>query len=307
MSHKVIITAAITGSIHTPTMSPHLPVTPEQIVENAVGACEAGAAVCHLHVRNPQTGQPIASNNLFREICSEIKKRCDIVICCTTGGAVGMSDEDRLQVVEALQPELASYNAGSNNFAVFPLLDKIREFKYDWERPYIEQTYDNATRNTFKTLVTFGRTLAEYGVKGEMEVYEVGHIDHIRWLIEQGVLVAPVYMQFVLGVMGAMPANVDNLLFLYNTARRTIGEFNWSVAGAGRAQMPMVAAALAMGGNVRVGLEDSLYVRGGVLAKDNAEQVTNVVRMIDAMDLQVATPQEAREILQLKGLGKVGF
>ncbi|MCZ7661775.1 MAG: 3-keto-5-aminohexanoate cleavage protein [Thermoleophilia bacterium] len=307
MSQKVIITAAITGSIHTPTMSPYLPITPEQIVENAVGACEAGAAVCHIHVRDPESGQPLANNELFREVCGEIKKRCNIVIGCTTGGAVGMSDQDRLQVVSALQPELASYNAGSNNFGVFPLLDKVKEFQYDWERPYIEQTYDNATRNTFKTLVTFGQTLAEYGVKGEMEVYEVGHIDHIRWLLDQGVLKKPVYIQFVLGILGGMPANVDNLVFLYNTAKHTIGEFTWSVAAAGRYQMPMGAIAMAMGGNVRVGLEDNLYLRRGVLAKNNAEQVTNVVHMVDVLDFEVATPDDAREILLLKGSDKVNF
>lgn len=304
---KIFITAAITGAIHTPTMSPYLPITPDEIVDNAVGAWEAGAAIAHIHVRDPETGRPVPRVDLFREIASKIKKRCNMVVCITTGGALGQSDEERLRVVPELQPELCSFNQGSMNFGIFPLLQKIPEFKFPWERPYIENTYDFIFPNTFRSLTNFARAMAQHGVKPELEVYDVGMINNLRWLIQQGLLKQPVYIQFVMGIMGGIPASVDNLVFLHRTAREAIGDFVWSVAAAGRSQLSMAAAALAMGGNVRVGLEDALYVGKGELAKNNAEQVSKAAQMVNALGLELATPDDARQILGLKGLDKVSF
>ncbi|HEX78436.1 MAG TPA: 3-keto-5-aminohexanoate cleavage protein [Dehalococcoidia bacterium] len=304
---KVFITAAITGAIHTPTMSPYLPITPDEIVENAVGACEAGAAIAHIHVRDPETGRPVSRVDLFRDIASKIKKRCNMVLCVTTGGGLGQTDEERLRVVPELQPELCSFNQGSMNFGIFPLLEKIPEFKFPWEKSYIEMTYDFIFPNTFKSLSNFARAMSQYGTKPELEVYDVGMINNARWLIQQGLLKQPVYIQFVMGIMGGIPATVENLVFLYKTAREAIGDFIWSVAAAGRSQMPMAATSLALGGNVRVGLEDALYVGKGQLAKNNAEQVEKAVQMINALGLEVATPDDVREILGLKGLDKVNF
>ena len=304
---KVFVTAAITGAIHTPTMSPYLPITPDEVVENAVGASEAGAAIAHIHVRDPETGQPVPRIDLFREIASRIKKRCNMVVCVTTGGALGQTDEERLRVVPELQPELCSFNQGSMNFGIFPLLQKIPEFKFPWERPYIEKTYDLIFPNTFRSLTNFARTMAQYGAKPELEVYDVGMINNVRWLIQQGLLKQPVYIQFVMGIMGGIPASVENLVFLYKTARDTIGDFVWSVAAAGRSQLSMAAVALALGGNVRVGLEDALYVGKGELAKNNAEQVEKAVQIINALGLELATSDDVREVLGLKGLDKVSF
>ena len=305
---KVIITAAITGSIHTPTMSPYLPITPDQIVENAVGAWEAGAAVAHIHVRDPETGKPVSRLDLFREVATKIKKHCNMVLCTTTGGGLGMSDEERLRVVPGLKPELCSFNQGSMNWGLFPLLEKMTEFKFDWEKPYLG-VRDCIFPNTFESLVTFAQTMMENNTKPELEVYDVGMIQNLAWLIREGLLKTPVYIQFVLGIMGGIPATADNLLFLYNTARSTLGEGNfvWSVCAAGRYQMPMGAISLAMGGNVRVGLEDNLYVGKGQIAKSNADQVRKVVQVVDALGLAVATSDDAREILGLKGLDKVNF
>ncbi len=304
---KRIITAAITGSVHVPSQTPYLPITPEEIADEAVRAHAAGAAVAHIHVRDPRTGQPASDTELFREVATRVKERCDIVLCTTTGGGLGQRPEDRIRVVPALQPELASFNMGSLNFALYPLASKIKEFKFDWEKPRLEMTEDYIFANSFKTLKYFCHTMNEFETKPEVEIYDVGMVNNAAHLIELGILKKPVYMQFVMGILGGIPASVENLVFLVETARRQIGELTWSVCAAGQHQMPMGTAALLLGGNVRVGLEDSTYVGKGVLAKSNAEQVEKIVRIARELGLEIASPQEARQILGLKGLEKVSY
>lgn len=307
MSQKVIITAAITGGIHTPTMSPHLPITPQEIADEAVKAYQAGAAVAHIHVRNPETGQPSSDPALFREVITNIKDRCNIVLCLTTGGGVGMNTEERGKVAHIFKPELASLNSGSINFGIFPLVESITDFKFPWEKPYLQGTEDFIFPNTFKTLREFCALFTENEIKPELEVYDVGMINNIAFMLQRGLLKKPVYLQFVMGILGGIPASVDNLLFLYNSARATIGDFVWSVCAAGRYQIPMCTMALLTGGNVRVGLEDSLYVGKGIKAESNAAQVEKIVRIARELSLEPATPDEARNMLGLKGLDKVNW
>ena len=306
---KVIITAAITGSIHTPSMSPYLPITPQQIADEAVRAYEAGAAVAHIHVRNTETGQPISDIDLFREVVTKVKSKCNMVICLTTGGGLGMATEERVKVIPALKPELASFNFGSFNFAIFelPKRMKIKEFKYPWEEEYLKMTENFIFPNTFKTLREFCQVFEQTGTKPEIEIYDVAMINNVAYMIQEGYLKKPVYLQFVMGILGGINATPNNLQFLYNTAREAIGDFVWSVCAAGRQQMPMCTISLAMGGNARVGLEDSLYVAKGVEAKSNADQVEKIVRIAKELSLEPATPDEARQILGLKGLDKVNW
>jgi len=307
---KAIITAAITGSIHTPTMSPYLPITPEQIAEHAIGAYEAGAAVVHIHVRNPETGQPVSDMNCFGEVLTTVKSKCNVVINTTTGGGLGMTNEERLKVVPTFKPELASFNAGSINFALFDIPERmgIKEWKYPWEKPYFEMTKDFIFPNTFKSLEEFGRIFEENGTKPEAEIYDTAMINTVAYLAKQGYLKKPVYLQFVLGIMGAMPATIQNLVFLYETARHNFGDdFVWSVCAAGRDQLPMCTTALIMGGNVRVGMEDSLYAGKGIMARSSADQVEKIVRIASELSIDIATPDEARQILGLKGLDKVNY
>jgi uncharacterized protein (DUF849 family) len=300
---KTIVTAAITGAIHTPSMSPYLPITPEQIADHAVGAWEAGAAVVHIHARDPKTGQPSSDMDVFGEILERIRSRCDVVICATTGAGLGMTPEERVKVVSAHGPELASFNAGSINFGLFdiPARMNITEWKYDWELPYLEMTKDFVFRNTFKSLEEFPQIFERYGTRAEAEVYDSGMINNLRYLVDRGFLRTPVYMQFVLGIMGAMPASAENLMFLLHTAQRAFGkDFVWSVCAAGKFQMSMCTAGLLLGGNVRVGLEDSLWLEKGVRAKTSAEQVTKIRRIAGELGVETATPDEAREILGLR-------
>jgi uncharacterized protein (DUF849 family) len=304
---KAIITAAITGSIHTPSMSSHLPITPEQIVEDSIRAWEAGAAVVHIHARDPETGRPSSDSKLFGDIASQIKSRSDLVICITTGGGLGQTTEERVAAVRAYSPELASLNAGSLNFALFHALDSYKEFKYDWEYEYLNMTEDFIFPNTFKTLREFNHYLSEEGTKPEFEIYDSGMINNLAFLIGKGHVKKPVYLQFVMGILGGIPATMNNLQFLYNCARDAIGEFQWSVCAAGRHQFTMCTASLLMGGNVRVGLEDNLYLEKGVKAKSNAEQVAKIIRIARELGIEPATPAEARQILNLKGLDKVRF
>ncbi|UCG09294.1 MAG: 3-keto-5-aminohexanoate cleavage protein [Desulfobacterales bacterium] len=305
---KFIVTAAITGSIHTPTMSSSLPITPDEIADEAQRACDAGAAVVHIHVRNPQTGQPTADVNLFGDVLSKIKSRCNVVVCTTTGGGFGQTTEQRVAVVNAYSPELASLNAGSMNFALFPVLDKIKEFKYDWEPQYLGMSEDFIFPNTFKTLKEFSQYFAEQNTKPEFEVYDAGMLNNVAFLISRGYVNAPVYLQFVLGILGGMQATMNNLLFLYNSARELIGDnFQWSVCAAGRHQFRMCNASLLMGGHTRVGLEDNLYLEKGRMAESNAQQVEKIIRIAREHGIEPATPDEAREILNLKGLDKVKF
>jgi uncharacterized protein (DUF849 family) len=300
---KTIVTAAISGAIHTPSMSPYLPVTPRQIADHAVGAWEAGAAVVHIHARDPKTGQPTSDAAVFGEIFDLIRRRCDVVICATTGGGLGMSIEERVKVVHDFHPELASFNAGSINFGLFDLPDrmKIAEWKHDWELPYLQMTKDFIFRNTFKSLEELPRMFAKYGTKPEAEVYDSGMLNNLAYLADRGFLQKPIYIQFVLGIMGAMPASVENLMFLLQLARRTFGtDFIWSVCAAGRFQMTMCTAGLLLGGNVRVGMEDSLWLEKGVPAKSSAAQVAKIVRIAQELSIETATPAEARQILGLK-------
>ena len=305
---KTIITAAVTGGIHTPVMSPHLPITPRQLIDDIMSVYEAGGAVAHLHVRDPQTGRPKADQAIFKEVVSEVKRRCDIVICATTGGSLGETVENRAKVVTTLQPELASLNAGSMNFGLFHLVPKYAgDWKYDWEEPYLAGTEDVIFPNTFYTIRKFTELMGRYGTKPEFEVYDVGMINNLAYLIRAGHIQTPVYLQFVLGILGGIPATVENLVFLVQTARQQIGDFEWSVCAAGRAQFAMTTHALLMGGNVRVGLEDNLYLEKGILASSSGEQVAKIRRIAAELDVETATPAEARQILGLKGLDQVGY
>ncbi len=304
---KVIITAAITGSIHTPTMSPYLPITPQQIADEAIRVYEVGGAVAHIHVRNPETGQPSSDMELFHEVVTRVKSKCNMVLCLTTGGGLGMTTEERVKVVSTFKPELASFNFGSINFALFPVVETIKQFKFPWEKPYLQSSEDFIFPNTFKTLREFSQIFAASETQPELEIYDTAMINNIAFMLQRGHLKKPVYLQFVMGILGGIPPSPSNLLFLYNTARETIGDFVWSVCAAGRQQLPMCTMALTMGGNVRVGMEDSLYAGRGILAKSNTDQVEKIVRIARELSLEPATPDEARQILELKGLDRVGW
>lgn len=307
MSKKVIITAAITGAVHVPSQSEYLPITPQEIIEDAVKANEAGAAVVHIHGRNPQTGEPSSDLGIMQQIVSGINERCDAVICITTGGSQLMTAEERLKPVSIFKPELASCNAGSVNFSLTPIAEKIKEPKFEWELKYLERTRDNVFTNTFLGMEKYIATMNENGTRPEFEVYDVGMINNIAYFLKKGLVKRPVYLQFVMGILGGIPATVDHLVYLHKTAREQLGDFNWSVAGAGRAQLPLAAVALAMGGNVRVGLEDNMYIKPGVLAKASSEQVIAVKGIAETLGYDAATPDEARKILGLKGKDKVLF
>jgi len=304
---KVIVTAAITGSIHVPSMSPYLPITPQQIADEAVRVYEAGGAVAHIHVRNPETGQPSSDMELFREVVTKVKSKCNMVLCLSTGGGVGMTTAERVKAVTTFKPELASFNFGSINFGLFPIAEAVREFKFPWEKAYLESTWDFIFPNTFKTLREFSQAFSENETKPELEIYDAGMINNVAFMLQRGYLKNPVYLQFVLGILGSMPASPNNLLFFLSSARETVGDFVWSVCAAGRHQLPMCTMSLVMGGNARVGMEDSLYAGKGVLAKSNADQVEKIVRIARELGLEPATPDEARQILGLKGLDKVNW
>jgi uncharacterized protein (DUF849 family) len=301
MMRKAIITAAITGSIHTPTMSPHLPITPQQIIDEILAVHEAGGTVCHVHARDPKTGQPVADLEIYQKIVNSVKNQCDIILCLTTGGGAGMTAEERLQTVTALSPELASFNAGSVNFGIFPLLQKHQEWKYDWEPKYLAMTEDHVFTNTFKTLREFCNYFEQNGTKPELEVYDVGMLNNIAFLIRNGYLKKPVYLQFVMGILGGIPAGPENLIFLLDSAKKLIGEFEFSVCVAGKEQFPMCTHSLLMGGHARVGLEDNLWLEKGVMAKSNAEQVKKMIRIMGEFGIEPASADEARQILGLKG------
>lgn len=300
MAKKVIITAAITGAVHIPSMSPYLPDTPDKIIDEAVAAHAAGAAVVHLHARDPKDGRPSSDPKLMKYITDGVRERCGVVVGITTGGAIGMGIEERLASVPVCKAELASCNAGSVNFCFSPIADKIKEPKYDWEIPFVKNTYTVPFANTFQDIEDYIRVMAENGTKPEFEVYEAGMLSNIAWFVKKGMLKAPVYLQFVLGVMGGLPATVDNLLFLYNTAQKVLGDgFVWSCAAAGKDQFDIVTAAMVLGGNLRVGLEDNLYLAKNVLAKSNAEPVAKMAEVARLLNREPATPDEARQMLGL--------
>lgn len=306
---KAILTAAITGAVHVPSMSPYLPITPEQIVEQSVEACKAGAAIVHLHGRDPETGEPSSDLSLMREVAAEIRRRCDVIINLSTGASQMMTTEERLAVVPDLQPELASCNAGSMNFMLAGVLNLLPDDPPEWQSRYLGGTYDNVFSNTYRGMETYISTMKRYGTIPEFEVYDAGMINNILYFKNKGILTCPIYLQFVLGIQGGLPATVENLAFLLSTARRQLGEgtFHWSAAAAGRHQFPITAAALAMGGGARVGLEDNLYIRPHQLAVSNAQQVEAIACVARILGRDIATPDEARELLELKGRSGVNF
>lgn len=305
--NKRIFTGAITGAIHTPTMSPHLPVTKQQMVDDILSIYDAGGAVAHVHVRDQETGQPNADQEMFREIAQEVKAHCDIIICTTTGGKLGDSVENRGKVVVSLKPELASLNAGSLNFGLFHIVDNYSNWKFDWEKDYLVGTEDYIFANTFYTMRKFLDTFRANQTKPELEIYDVGMINNIAHLIDAGHLQTPVYLQFVLGILGGIAPTVENLVHLVNTAKGQMGKFQWSVCAAGKNQFSMCAQGLIMGGHARVGLEDNLFLEKGVKAKNSGEQIAKIIRIARELGIEPATPTEAREILGLKGLNMVAY
>ena len=305
---KVIITCAVTGAIHTPSMSPHLPVTPQEIADAAVGAAEAGAAIVHLHARNPADGRPDQSPEAFRPFLQVIKQRSDCVVNITTGGSPTMAIEERVRPAATFKPEVASLNMGSMNFGLYPMLARQKEFKYDWERPYLEGSRERIFKNTFADIEYILSTCAENGTRFEIECYDIGHLYTLSHFAERGLVKPPFFVQSVFGILGGIGPHPEDVAHMKRTADRLFGDqYRWSVLGAGRSQMAIAAMSAAMGGNVRVGLEDSLWIGKGQLARTNAEQVTKVRQIIEGLGYEPATPDEAREILNLKGGDKVNF
>lgn len=303
MSKKVIITCAVTGSVHTPTMSPYLPITPQQIADEAIKAAEAGAAILHLHARDPVDGRPSFNPAVFRQFLPQIHQQTNAVINITTGGSHTMTLEQRLAAALDVAPEMASCNMGSMNFATFPILDKLKEFKYPWEREYLEGSRNAIFRNTFGDIEQiFTRLGTAHGTRFEFECYDVGHLYSLKHFVDRGLVNGPIFLQFVLGVLGGIGADIDNLVHMKHVADKLFNDsYRWSVLAAGRHQMPLITHAALMGGNVRVGLEDSLYLGRGELAQSNAEQVRNIRSVMEPLGIECATPDEAREMLGLKG------
>ena len=305
---KVIITCAVTGSIHTPSMSPHLPVTPAQIAKAAIGAAQAGAAIVHLHARNPKDGSPSQDPALFHEFLPQIAVASDVVINLTTGGAATMTVEERLQPALQLKPEVASLNMGSMNFGLYEMLGRYKEFKHDWEKPYLAGSDERIFKNTFRDIAYILQSCSENGTRFEIECYDIGHLYTAAHFLERGLIKPPLFIQSVFGIRGGIGAHAEDVMHMKRTADRLFGDaYLWSVLGAGRNQMAVAAMSAVMGGNVRVGLEDSLWLGRGTLAKTNAEQVAKARRLIEEVGLQVATPNEAREMLKLKGARDVNF
>jgi uncharacterized protein (DUF849 family) len=307
-TNKVIITCAVTGSIHTPSMSPGLPVTAEEIAEAAIGAAEAGAAIVHLHARNPVDGRPDQTPQAFEPFLREIKRRSNVVVNLTTGGSPFMGVAERVAPAAVWKPEIASLNMGSMNFGLFPMLKRFKEFRFDWEPQMLENSRDLVFRNSFKDITYALNTLNETGTRYEFECYDTSHLYNLHYFFQEGLVKAPLFIQTVFGLLGGIGPHPDDVQHMKRTADRLFGNnYRWSVLGAGRSQMPIAAMGAAMGGNVRVGLEDSLWIGAGKLAASNAQQVTQVRKIIEGLSLEVATPDEAREILQTKGADKVAF
>jgi len=308
MARKVMITCAVTGAIHTPSMSPYLPITPAEIAEAAIGAAEAGAALVHVHARNPVTGQPDQSPEAFEPFLKVIKQRTNAVINITTGGAPTMSVEERVRPCMHFKPEVASLNMGSMNFGLYPMLARFKEFKHAWEEPYLANSDDRIFKNTFKDIAGILTACAENGTRFEIECYDIGHLYTLAHFVDRGLVKAPFFVQSVFGILGGIGAHPEDVLHMKRTADRLFGkDYHWSVLGAGRHQLSIAAQAAAMGGNVRVGLEDSLWLGAGTLAKTNAEQVTKARQIIEGLGLEIATPDEARAMLALKGADRVNF
>lgn len=308
MPSKVIITCAVTGSIHTPSMSPHLPVTAEEIADAALGAAEAGAAIVHLHARNPVDGRPDQSPEAFEPFLRVIKQRSNVVVNLTTGGSPYMSVEERVRPAAVWKPEVASLNMGSMNFGLFPMLKRYKQFRHDWEPAMLEGSHDLVFRNSFKDIRYALQTLNETGTRYEFECYDTSHLYNLHYFWTEGLVRAPLFIQTVFGLLGGIGPHPDDVMHMKRTADRLFGDkYHWSVLGAGAAQMKVAAMAAAMGGHVRVGLEDSLWLARGRLARSNAEQVLQVRKIIEGLGHEIATPDDAREILALKGGDHVAF
>ena len=307
-NRKVIITCAVTGAMHTPTMSDALPLTPEQIRDQAIDAAEAGAAILHLHARDPEDGRPTGDPAVYKQFLPEINAGCDAVINLTTGGSPTMSVQERLAGAAEFQPEMCSLNMGSLNFAMFPVAGRYKEWKYSWEEEYVRSSDDFIFRNTFRDIEYILKTMSESGTKFEHECYDIGHLYNLAHFVDRGLVKPPFLIQSVFGILGGIGCDPANLQFMKETADRLFGdEYVWSVLAAGRHQIPMATQSALLGGHVRVGLEDSLFIERGKMASSNAEQVHKVRRILEELSLDIATPTEAREMLNLKGRDNVKF
>lgn len=305
---KTIITCAVTGAIHTPTMSDALPYTADDITSQAIAAAEAGASVLHLHARDPKNGSVSLNPDHFGAFLPRIKQATDAVINVSTGGSLKTTIEDRIAPALKFSPEMCSLNMGSMNFSFHPLAGRYDEWKFDWEEEYVKNSDSYIFRNTFNDIEKVAKTLAPHDIKFEHECYDVGHLYNLKYCVDIGLFKAPIFIQFIFGILGGIGPEVDNLIFMKRTADRLFGDnYRWSVLGAGGAQMPLATTASQMGGNVRVGLEDSLLITRGKLAESNAQQVQKIRRIVEDLGSEVATPDEAREILALKGGDKVAF
>ena len=305
---KTVITCAITGAIHTPTMSDALPYTYDDIAKQAIDAAETGASILHLHARDNETGAPSVNPDDFSPFLPRIKQATDAVVNISTGGSLTLSIQDRITPAKTFSPEMCSMNMGSMNFSFHPLAGRYDEWKFDWEKDYVAGSDGNIFRNTFRDIREAAETLAPHDIKFEHECYDVGHLYNLKFCMDSGLFKAPVFIQFIFGILGGIGPEVDNLIFMKRTADRLFGDdYRWSVLGAGGAQMGLASTAAQMGGNVRVGLEDSLLIRRGQLAESNAQQVAKIRRIVEDLGSEVATPDEAREILDLKGGDRVNF
>ena len=308
MADKVIINCAVTGSIHVPSLSPYLPITPKQIAQEAIAAAKAGASTVHLHARDPKTGEPTMNLDLFQGFCREVRQKSDVIICITTGGAPTMTPEERMVAVRKFKPELASINMGSFNFGLFPMMEKIKKYKWDWEEGYLERSKDNIFKNTFYDQERIFKIMRENGTKPELECYDVGHLYNTAYWADKGLIDPPFWLQLILGIMGAIQPSVENLVFMKNTADKLFGkDYIWSALPTGRHEFNLCTVAAVMGGNVRVGMEDNLYLGKGRLARSNAEMVKKMVRILNELGMEPASPKEARQRLKLKGKKQTNF
>ncbi|SHI23012.1 3-keto-5-aminohexanoate cleavage protein [Pollutimonas bauzanensis] len=305
---KVVITCAVTGAIHTPSMSPYLPVTADEIADAAIAAAEAGAAVLHLHARDPDNGKPSQDPDLFRPFLEKIKASTNAVVNITTGGSPHMTVEERMRPAMTFKPELASLNMGSMNFGLFPMLGRFKTFEHEWEREHLENSRDLIFKNTYKDIEAILRKGTENGTRFEFECYDISHLYNLAHFVDRGLVQSPPFIQSVFGILGGIGPDPEDLMHMRRTADRLFGDgYQWSILGAGRNQIPLATMGAAMGSNVRVGLEDSLWIGPGQLASSNAEQVGRIRIILEALNLEVATPDEARAILHLKGADKVAF
>jgi uncharacterized protein (DUF849 family) len=305
---KVIISCAVTGSIHVPSQTPYLPITPAEIAQGAIGAAEAGAAIVHLHARDPETGRPTPDPDVFGRFLPEIKERTNVVINITTGGGHGMTVEERTRAARTFKPELCSLNMGSMNFGLFPVLERVSEFTHEWEPEYLEMTRDFIFRNTYADIEWIVRELGAEGTRFEFECYDVGHLYNLAHFLQKGLVEPPLFVQTIFGILGGIGPEAENLMHMKATADRLFGDdYYWSILGAGRHQTNLVTMGAILGGSVRVGLEDSIYLAKGQLAEANADQVAKIARILRELSLEIATPDEAREMLALKGADRTAI